>query len=259
MSQWWSEGLIYPDFLAQSNISNPDAGLVGNGTISVWASDSGTMTTYDALSDEIDVRAAPFPRREPGQRLHLCMPVGDISGGTSISKDCKDIELAAKWLDYLYTYEGALLTGYGVEGEGLTFDADGNPMYTDLVLNNPDMITVACSLVYSKFGGAGIIDAYRFTPGYSEKQQNAIALWLDNLDTDYHFNPGIQYTTEERETYSALLSDIETYAKQASLQFITGELSVDSDWDAYVAQIESMQLEDLISICQGAYDRYISK
>ena len=259
MNQWWSEGLIYPDFLAQSNISTPDTSLVANGTISTWAADSGTMTTYDDLSDEIDVRAAAFPRREPGQQLHLCMPVADISGGTSISTSCADLELAAKWLDYLYTYEGALLTGYGIEGEGLTFDTDGNPMYTDLVLNNPDMITVACSLVYSKFGGAGIIDCYRFVPGYTDKQRDAIALWSENRDTDYHFTPGIQYTTDESARYAALLSDIETYAKQTSLQFMTGELSIDQDWDAYVAQITAMDLDELLTICQGAYDRYMAR
>ena len=49
-------------------------------------------------------------------------------------------------------------------------------MYTDLVLNNPDMITVACSLLYSKFGGAGVVDAYRFAPGYTEKQKENLLI-----------------------------------------------------------------------------------
>lgn len=258
LHDWWEEGLIYQDFLSQQNVST-DSSLILNNSVAVWAADSGTMETYDGLSEEIDVRPAPLPRQEPDQTLHLFAQTGKCGDGTSISTACKDPQLAARWLDYTYTYDGALLYGYGIEGEGLTFDADGNPMYTDLVLNNPDMITVACSLLYSKFGGAGVADAYRFSPGYTEKQNAAIDLWLQNLDTDYEFPAAVQLTTEESGEYSRILSDLDTYAYQATLQFITGETSIDTEWDAYLDTLESLELQEISAICQTAYDRYNSQ
>lgn len=257
MNQWNSEGLIFGDFLTQQTGQSPDTNLVLNNQIAMWATDSGTMTTYDSLSDEIDIRAGISPRKEAGQTLHLYDQNGRIGDGTSITTTCKDPELAALWLDYNYTYEGALLTGYGVEGEGLTFDAEGNPMYTELVLNNPDMITVACSVMYSKYGGAGIIDATRFSPGYSQKQNDAIALWLDNMDTDHEYPGAIQMTTEENETYSELMSDLETYVNQCTLQFISGEMDPQADWDEYMASLESLGMEEVTELCQMAYDRYL--
>lgn len=258
LHSWWEEGLIYRDFLSQQNVSSPDSNLVLNGLISVWATDSGTMETYDSLSDEIDIRPASLPRREAGQTLHLYDQTGKCGDGTSISTTCKDPELAARWLDYNYTYDGMLLYGYGIEGEGLTFDSEGNPMYTDLVLNNPDMITVACSLLYSKFGGAGIADAYRFAPGYTEKQNAAVALWLENLDTDYELPGAIQFTTEESSEYSTILSDLDTYAYQETLQFITGEQSIDEGWDNYVEELRSLKRERIEELCQTAYERYMN-
>ena len=254
---WWQDGLIYRDFLSQQSVSSPDSGLVLNTNISVWASDSGTMGTYDSLTDDIDIRPAPLPRREKDQTLHLYDQTGKCGDGTSISTTCADPELAARWLDYCYTYDGTLLYDYGIEGEGLTFDENGDPMYTDLVLNNPDMITVACSLLYSKFGGAGVVDAYRFAPGYTEKQNQAIALWVENLDTDYELPGAVPFTTEESSEYSTILSDLDTYAYQATLQFITGERSIDTEWDSYLEALNSLKLEQIEALCQTAYDRYM--
>lgn len=257
LHSWWQDGLIYRDFLSQQSVSSPDSSLVLNNTISIWASDSGTMETYDSLTDSIDIRPAPLPRREAGQTLHLYDQTGKCGDGTSISTTCADPELAARWLDYCYTYDGMLLYNYGIEGEGLTFDEDGSPMYTDLVLNNPDMITVACSLLYSKFGGAGVVNAYRFSPGYTEKQNQAISLWIENLDSDYELPGAVQFTTEESSEYSTILSDLDTYAYQATLQFITGERSIDTEWNSYIETLNSLKLEQIEALCQTAYDRYM--
>ena len=258
MNAWWDEGLIYQDFLAQQNVSSPDFSALLNGQIGAWATDSGTMASYDDLSDEIDVRPAPLPRKEAGQTLHLYAQSGAVGDGTAITSSCGDPELAARWLDYNYTYDGTLLCGYGVEGEGLTFDENGTPMYSDLVLNNPDMITVACSLVYSKYNGAAVIDAYRFSPGYTQKQKDAIALWLNNLDTTHEYPAAVQFTIEESGRYSKILSDLQTYASQCALQFITGEMSPDSDWDNYFDTLKSLEVDELEALCQTAYDRYLT-
>ncbi len=257
LSQWWNEGLIYQDFLSQQNVSSPDSNLVLNGMVGYWATDSNTMETYDSLTDEIDIRPAPIPRKEAGQILHLYDQSGKCGDGTSISTACKDPELAAQWLDYTYTYDGALLYGYGIEGEGLTFDESGEPMYTDLVLNNPDMITVACSLMYSKFGGAGVVDAYRFAPGYTEKQNEALDVWLEDLDTAWELPGAVQFTTDESTEYSTILSDLDTYAYQMTLQFITGESDLEKEWDTYIVTLESLEVGRIQELCQIAYDRYI--
>lgn len=179
--------------------------------------------------------------------------------GTAVSTACEDPELACQWLDYLYTYDGTLLINYGVEGEGMTFDAQGNPCYTDLVLNNPDgMITVACSLLYSKTGGAGIYDPDRYNASYSDQQLDSIALWTENVDNSHMYPTNIPLTADESSTIASLLTDIETYVKQMSLSCISGTASPQDTWDEFHAALTDMDVETVVQIYQDAYDRYAS-
>jgi len=56
-----------------------------------------------------------------------------------------------------------------------------------------------------------------------------------------------------------LRSDIKTYTSETIAKFITGELNLDSDWDAYVANMESMNIERLREITEAAYQRQVNK
>ena len=111
--------------MTQSN--QMDSGLITNNEIGVWFSDVSNFAGFQTLSDEIQVGAAALPRRTAGQQLHIYLPSSASLDGTSISTACNDPELLCRWLDYIYTYDGTLLVNYGVEGEGMTFDADGAP------------------------------------------------------------------------------------------------------------------------------------
>ena len=51
-----------------------------------------------------------------------------------------EVEVVARLLDYAYSEAGATLYNFGTEGESYTV-VDGQPVYTDLVLNNPDGMT----------------------------------------------------------------------------------------------------------------------
>ena len=55
------------------------------------------------------------------------------------------------------------------------------------------------------------------------------------------------------------MTDIETYAKENSTQFITGVLDIETGWDSYISTIQGMNLERAIEITQAAYDRYLQR
>ena len=65
--------------------------------------------------------------------------------GVAITTSCKDVETAARLLDYAYSEEGHMLFNFGVEGESYTM-VDGYPTYTDKILNNPEGWPLAQSL-----------------------------------------------------------------------------------------------------------------
>ena len=45
---------------------------------------------------------------------------------------------------------------------------------------------------------------------------------------------------------------------QATVQFITGDLTIDTDWDNYITTLKNMGVEDYLKIYQEQYDNYMA-
>ena len=71
--------------------------------------------------------------------------------------------------------------------------------------------------------------------------------------------PGMIPTAEEADQVSPFLTDSDSYVQEARMKFVTGQWNFDSDWDAYVNQLNVMGAEDYVTVKQAQYDRYLSK
>ena len=65
----------------------------------------------------------------------------------------------------------------------------------------------------------------------------------------------LNYTMEESEQISELLATVNSYVREMQLQFITGVLSLDHDWDEYLRHLYASDLDTVLRIMQSAYDR----
>lgn len=260
LNSWWNEGLIWTDFMSQERVDYPDTGLIANGTIGIWSDDIGNLPKLNAeLGNGIEVAGIAPPRKEAGQVLHTSYNASVVStGGTSISTDCQNIELAARWMDYIFTYDGYLLANYGVEGEALEFREDGTPQYTDLVVGDSELSVIQRMYLYSCYGGHGILLQDREYQNYTDYQREVIDLWNEDFDSEHAYPQGNIMTVEENTEYSAIMTDIRTYISESTIKFIIGDLSIDKDWDAFVANVKQMDIDDAIAIAQTAYDRYMA-
>lgn len=66
---------------------------------------------------------------------------------------------------------------------------------------------------------------------------------------------GMVYNEQEQEVMDSLYSTILSYVGESFARFVTGDLNIDRDWDAYVAEFGKMGLGDVIRATQTAYDR----
>lgn len=57
--------------------------------------------------------------------------------------------------DYMYTTDGILLANYGVEDVTFTYNAEGKPEFTDLIMNNPDGYSYRDSVALHVIDGLG--------------------------------------------------------------------------------------------------------
>lgn len=261
LSRWYSEGLIYKDFYTyvDSNTMPPDDLVINDQMGLFGANIQDIPTRYSEVigtNENIVLVGAYDPVEKEGDTLHFSQDRGaSAGGGYCISTHCEDPELVARWADYIYSDDGQILSNYGIEGESLEYDADGNPQLTDLVLHNPDLPEQLAITKYTTFSLVGVQDDHRQYKEFTDAQWEAGDIWSMGDDA-YTIPTGAQMTSEENTTYANAYSDIGTYVGQITLQAIMGDVNIDDIWDSYVSEIESMNIATCIEQYQAALDRY---
>lgn len=123
----------------------------------------------------------------------------NFSGGlaAAISTSNKNPEATVKWLDFAYSEEGKMLFNFGVEGVSYKM-VNGNPVYTDEVLNPKDT-SVAYAMarhVRANFNGPFVQDK-RYMEQYASmpEQKDSIKIWSE--PTNERKLPQVTPTSDE--------------------------------------------------------------
>ena len=258
------EGLVRQDIESYTN-ENSYKDLVTSGEVGFfWGFSVGDL---DTLNEQVEEGgyfvAVPAIRQTADQTLHFTSDATYSARSTvNLSTNCSDIELACTWLDAHYTEEVSMLAMYGVEGVSYEFDANGDPQYTEMMTDSSNGSTLSINKAIYTLGPADTIYYGTYNTDlatYSESQLAALeTINAISYDDEYVYPDGASLTTEEDETYSALISDLSTYMAEHVLKFVVGDESLD-DYDDFVENLYDMGLQEAIDLKQAAYDRYISR
>jgi putative aldouronate transport system substrate-binding protein len=257
MRKWYQEGLLDKDF-ASIDGNTVDRKMSTGGSGAAIQLGSRTEVYHNGTREtnpQANFIGIPYPTLQKGDKpkfghLDNAYP-GNFSG--AISAKTKNVEEAAKWLDFFYSDEGALLAAYGTEGVSYTME-NGKVKYTDLILKNPNKLS---------------IDQARNTYGRStnfpqlqrDTESSRGAKWIEavnvwrNTDHQKHAMPPITPTSEETKEIVRIMTDVNAYLLEAEIKFILGTTPIDSPDDS-VNQLKKMGIEKAIQLNQAAYDRY---
>lgn len=265
LNRWYTEGLISSDFLSGScnpNDSN-NLGDIYSGNTGIWYSEYQNLADYANSIDDDNVYIAALkdPTIQKGDKTHFggSIALGSSNGfTTSISTQCENTELATKWCNFWFTEQGFLLATYGIEGESYTLDASGNPVFTELVTNNPNGLSQReAQSMYSLSQFPTLSKKSVDFLSLNDEQIAAIEVWDSSIDGAY-LMPDVSLTPEESAEYASIMSDINTYASTTVDQMVIGEASL-ADWDAFTDTLRGMKIERCLEIYQAALDRYNSR
>lgn len=64
---------------------------------------------------------------------------------------------------------------------------------------------------------------------------------------------------DESNVYSDYWTDINKYIGEETAKFITGQRSIEAEWDQYVTDLEALGLQDVLDVYQSAYERQLAK
>ncbi|NTV88786.1 MAG: extracellular solute-binding protein [Clostridiales bacterium] len=263
VNKWYTDGLISQDcFTYKDDINGKEEFLI-NGKSGIWYTNSQGFEDFEKKASDTNyhITALADPVKTAGDKVHFAGMEEALQGDSiSITTACKTPEIAAKYLDYMFTEEGSILANYGIEGQSFTY-VDGKPRYTDVVLNNKDIpMLQAAQTKFSMTHFPMIVDTDRDRVGYTEDQKAASGIWKNNGNADnaYYITSSVALSADESMEYSTTYSDISTYASEMIVKFIMGREPM-SKFDAFVAQINSMGIDKCIALKQAALDRYNSR
>ena len=270
MNELYENGLISQDFFSTTNEdlssqARQDFGSGTNSLVSVSASNSSDIV-MNVTEDSFEMAVLPYVSSDGTTEAHVG-PESLVSLVKDTDPWCfnaelslEDIEPLLEMVEFLFSDEGYMLTNYGVEGETYTIDEDGNPQYTDLVINNPDGLSYFfASYVYATNSASGffpyINDMSRTFYDFNDNQWEIYEDLKNLSDCAYNYPTYADLTTDEAATYSSIESDLTTYSESMILAFIVGNTDIEAEYDTYVETLYSMGLQTMIDLKQDAYDR----
>ena len=266
MNEWYEDGLIDRDWLVADKSSNQTY-FTTEKSAAVNAPFGQGLGQYTQIMHEAnpeitqeDIRGTVPVTSKKGQNAKFSKmnQIYDKSGvSAAISTQCKNVEAAAWLLDWMYSEEGNLCCNYGIEG--MTYEIkDGVPTYTDVIMKNPDGLSVANALAaYTRASTSGVcVQDEGYIEQYYEQDNQKEALELSKkTDMGEHFFPPTSVAAENTERYADIMNNVKTLSDEMEAQFISGNVSLD-EWDSYIKQLKDFGIEDAIVMMQEAYDNY---
>ncbi len=257
-NRWYEEGILDPDGFTQ-NIDAFYAKIASGQTGMIFGYTGGELGKIEAMKSEypqMNYQPIPNPVENTGDVFPVDVSAYRVNNiGAMITSTCENVEAAAKFIDYVYSEEGIMLSNYGEEGMTYSMET-GEPELTDYVLNNPDGLSPQQTLsLYAGYKNKSFITLFQVYP--LDVQQKSLEVWA-TPGSQLKTVPPLSMTADETDEFNSIMMDINTYVNENKLLFIYGAKAMD-EYDKFVEDIESMDIDRAIEIQQAAYDRYMNR
>jgi putative aldouronate transport system substrate-binding protein len=194
-----------------------------------------------------------------------------FSASYFVTKDSSNPEAAFRFGDYLMSEEANAVTFQGEKGvdwedpkpgdmgvNGLPARFKTINSLPSLPMQNKGWMWMAPQVDLSYIIDGSVVDPN--DPWYIEiRLYQGATDYLEPYVPSEGWIPPLTYTQEEIRERTPLVNEISSYLSTACMQFVTGELSLDTDWDAFVKQLNDLGIERLRQIDQKALDTYNRK
>jgi len=261
VKDWYSEGIFNQDFV------NSDRGDLGGFFGGVYSLIVVPPEIYNASMNVLGVptSAIPMPVQDKGDELlvggsqYSCLMDGNC-WSINANVDSEDVAIIEKLVDWMYSEAGTQIMNWGEEGVTYTIE-NGEPTYTDLIVNNPDGRTYAEAVYLYATGNRTRLpflqDYSRCFADFNDVQWEMAELYKSECNKERDYPLGAMMNNEQKASYNTVAADIATYISENVLQFIYGQKDL-SEWDSFIDTVKGMGIETAIEAKQAAYDDYMN-
>ena len=265
--KWYAEGLIDSEYPSTNSAVWSEAMLRGD----VFATHDNIQRIQWAVNDYINVQDPPVPYRiigigpmespVTGKRNTVIHYPRVRDKSASISAASKVPERILDFFEYCFTNDGFILTNFGIEGLSFTY-VNGipfpDPTYTTrrargevpFIGSTIDMVKNQADELFFSYNDP-LREDHQLT-------REARDLYMNNDFIKENWIASLSFTDTERQILAPINSELNDYRGEMLDRFIMGTESMDH-WEAFVAQIKRMNLDQAIKIYQDALDRMFRK
>lgn len=193
------------------------------------------------------------------------------TGMVFITSECKEPEAAFRLIDYLATPEGSRRSAYGIEGVHYKAAAagelglDGKPAaYTKIAGSD------TANATWTQLAGLVRLpsDTVNLTTNANPYAEDVVPLdgrqvvmYRGSLEYEKvrqpleSVLPSLYQTAEDANEMALVKTTVMDYANECLVRFVTGDMDIDREWDAYLSQLDSIGLARYLELLQKAYDQ----
>ncbi|HOJ11110.1 MAG TPA: extracellular solute-binding protein [Clostridiales bacterium] len=192
-----------------------------------------------------------------GHQMWLSRSPAFWRGYFAITSKNKYPEITMRWADELYNETVSIQLQYGPLGVNLKQRDDGKIEY----LPTPSDKSYGEFRLHAAPGiGPFAITAETFAnkiiPNDNMEVDNAeLEVYKPYIGNNYL--PDVIFTAEQTAKLANLKTDIFEYMNTMQARWITGDGSIEKEWDSYISELKKMGLDDLQKVYQDAYDIYM--
>lgn len=195
-----------------------------------------------------------------------------------ITKDCKDLDEAAKFLDIWFVDECVTRQRWGVKGEHWVeeegFSWDGVTPAHIKVINPNAFFDGTLNATLGNILGIGTPENYFTIADTAENSTDKRQIEVTRLIAEhlkYWNNPEMKYqidtlenmvyTPEEYDYRESALGQCDSYMYEQIVLFAKGEKNINSDkeWNEFKTQLYKLERGKLMETIQAAYDRRVAR
>ena len=179
---------------------------------------------------------------------------GVYEGALCVTDKCQNPEVILAFMDYLYTEEGGMIIRHGKEDVSYKWNEDGTWVS---ISEGFDSNVYQATLMGSASPAGKIPDSYYDLPASEATRYNNKEVYGKGYGVAGagNYSPVISLTEEENEEYSILHTDIKAYVSNYIAECVTGITSVEETWDTFQKTLKEMEVDRMIEIYRGAYER----
>lgn len=170
--------------------------------------------------------------------------------GLVVSSQTKHLDEVLAYVDWMYSDEGRDVLTWGRPGDLYDEAADGTRTWKDFN-------TAAEMKQATGFEVFGFYQLYDFNGELSTFSPECRSATEEARKYDLPQLPVLAFNDEEQEVVNTVGTNIKTFVDEQISKFLIGERSLD-EWDAYVAEVEALGLDQLKAVHESSYARVLA-